>query len=69
MLEDEEQERKAAIIIHEMKTEAQTFAPDWVSLATTPDRPKNTTLAALRGLAAIGDGAQPHAEPIRVGYA
>jgi hypothetical protein len=46
----------AAIVIRDMGREALVVAPDWVLTAANPDNPKNVRLAALRGLAAMGDG-------------
>jgi hypothetical protein len=40
-------------------------APDWVSLAASADNPKSKRLAALRGLAAMGDGARQHGKDLR----
>jgi HEAT repeat protein len=56
ILADEHRANEAAIIIHQMGKEALVVAPNWVLMAAKADNPKNVRLAALRGLAAMGDG-------------
>jgi HEAT repeat protein len=53
---DEQRANDVASVIHQMGKEALVVAPDWVSMVANPDNPKNVRLAALRGLAAMGDG-------------
>jgi HEAT repeat protein len=56
ILADEQGARAAAGVIRDMGKEALVVAPDWVLVAANTDNPKNVRLAALRGLAAMGEG-------------
>ncbi len=56
ILADEHRANEVAGVIRKMGKEALVVAPDWVLMAANPDNPKNVRLAALRGLAAMGDG-------------
>jgi HEAT repeat protein len=61
----DDQHASAAVIIGRMGREALVAAPDWASVATSADNPKKVRLAALRGLAAMGDGAQQQGKDLR----
>ena len=65
VLADEEQAFKARGVIHGMKKQAWLVAPEWASLAAGMGNPKNMRLAALRGLAAMGEGAREHGKVLR----
>jgi HEAT repeat protein len=56
ILADEQGANEVASVIGDMGKEALVVVPDWVLMAANPDNPKNVRLAALRGLAAMGDG-------------
>src|SRR5262249_41345725 len=47
-------------VIYWMGNEALVIAPDWTLLAASANTPKNGRLAALRGLAAMGDWVRIH---------
>ena len=64
VLADEPRAADVASVIHEMGKEALVVAPNWVLMAANPDSPKNMRLAALRGLAAMGDGAGQQAKDL-----
>ena len=64
-LEDDHHAFAAATVIREMGREALAAAPGWALIAASSDRPKNMRLAALRGLAAMGVGAQQQAQGLR----
>src|SRR5262249_5835694 len=65
VLADEKSAFAAAAIIGQMRTKALVIAPDWVSLAAGTDNPNNMRLAALRGLAAMGEGARQQGKTLR----
>ena len=56
---------EAAGVIREMGREAFAVAPDWASIAASTDNPKDVRLAALRGLAAMGEGARQQGKDLR----
>lgn len=58
-------QHSAASVIREMGEEALVVAPDWASLAASTDNPKNMRLAALRGLAALREGAREQGKYLR----
>jgi hypothetical protein len=65
LLEDEQKAHAADTVIREMKTNALDGATNWLSLAESVGHPKSLRLAALRGLAAMGDPIQPYSERLR----
>jgi HEAT repeat protein len=65
ILADERHAFAAASVIHRMGKEAFVAAPDWASIGGSADNPKNVRLAALRGLAAMGDGARQQGKDLR----
>jgi HEAT repeat protein len=65
ILADDQQALAAASIIREIGKEALVAAPDWALIAANTDNPRNVRLAALRGLAAMGDGAQQQGKNLR----
>jgi HEAT repeat protein len=65
ILENDKGAHAAASVIREMGREALVEAPYWASLAASTGNPKNVRLAALRGLAAMGDGAQQQGKELR----
>jgi HEAT repeat protein len=65
ILADDKHAHAAAGVIHWMGEEALVVAPNWVSLAASTDNPKNMRLAALRGLAAMREGARQHGKDLR----
>ncbi|MGA9043098.1 MAG: HEAT repeat domain-containing protein [Terriglobales bacterium] len=58
LLEDDQDTESASRVISEMGAAAVPFASSWVALATEPGKPLKERLAALRGIAAVGDGAR-----------
>jgi len=62
----DEKHWNAVNVIGSMGKEAFVVAPDWASLAASTDNPKNMRLAALRGLAAMKDGAQAQGTELRI---
>jgi HEAT repeat protein len=65
MLEDERQALQADTVIQDMGHKALDEAANWLALAEGPEHPKRSRLAALRGLAAMGELVQPHAGRLR----
>jgi HEAT repeat protein len=65
VLESDENAPSAARIIREMNTVAVPFASQWATQAADPQQPVQARLGALRGIAAIGDKAQPSCEVLR----
>jgi HEAT repeat protein len=65
ILADDRDAFKAAVVVSRMKQKALEVAPDWASLAAGLDHPKHMRLAALRGLAAMGEGARPQGKGLR----
>jgi hypothetical protein len=65
LLEDDHHAFVAANVIHKIGREASSAAPGWASIAASSDRPKNMRLAALPGLAAMGNGAQQEGKGLR----
>lgn len=65
LLEDERQAWEVAAVIHNMGTKALDEAAHWLALAESSGHPKSLRLAALRGLAAMGDPIQPYGERLR----
>lgn len=57
--------RMAATVIRESEDKALSVAPEWAALALDTSQPVARRLAALRGLAAMGDGARNQGESLR----
>jgi HEAT repeat protein len=55
----------AVSVIWRIGKEAFVVAPEWASLAAGTDNPKNMRLAALRGLAAMKEGARERGRDLR----
>lgn len=64
VLESEKNAASAARIISEIGAAAVPFASNWAALANNPDKPLRVRLAALRGIAAVGDMARPSCKPL-----
>jgi len=65
VLESDKNASSAERIIRNMNGRAVPFASRWVAQAANPQQPVQARLGALRGIAAIGDGARPSCEPLR----
>jgi hypothetical protein len=52
-------------VIGQMGKDAFVTAPDWATLSAGAHNPKSTRLAALRGLAAMREGAQAQGKDLR----
>lgn len=57
--------RMAMTVIRDSKAEALAVAPEWVALALDARQPTERRIAALRGLAAIGDRARDQGVALR----
>jgi HEAT repeat protein len=65
ILADDNRAREVAGIIGQMGKEVLAVAPDWGVTAINPDNPKDMRLAALRGLAAMGEVAGQQGKNLR----
>jgi HEAT repeat protein len=65
ILSDDQHAFEAASVIRQMGRKALVAAPEWTSLAASTGNPKNVRVAALRGLAAMGDAAQQQGKDLR----
>lgn len=65
LLADEKSAFSAAAVVGQIGKDALVIAPDWTAIAASADTPKDRRLAALRGLAAMGDGARQHGKDLR----